>query len=179
MSQAVARRYARAIFELGRESGKLRELVVEFGRFAELYAASAELRELDRNPALGDSERGKIIEELGRRLGASLTLVRSVTMLATRQRLVLLPDLVVVLGEMSDEHEGLLRVQVLSAAPLSTSYVARLTRTLEAETGKKVVLALAEDRALLAGVVVRIGDRVIDGSIKGRLARLTESLRTA
>ncbi len=179
MSQAVARRYARAIFELGRDAGELRTVVEDLARFADLLATSAELRELDRHPSLSDADRTAIVGELAKRLGASATATRSVTMLAVRQRLAVLQDIVTNLSQLSDEHEGVLRVTVASAAPLSASYIARLTAKLAAETGKRVLLEASVDTSLIAGVVARIGDRVIDGSVRHRLDRLTQSFRNA
>jgi F-type H+-transporting ATPase subunit delta len=118
-----------------------------------------------------------VIEELGARLMASTTTVRTVAMLAERQRLSLLPDMAALLGEMSDEHVGVVRATVRSSKKLSADYLARLAQKIEAATGKKVVITSEEDPTLIAGIVAQIGDRVIDGSVRGRLDRLSASLR--
>jgi F-type H+-transporting ATPase subunit delta len=177
MSLAIARRYARAVFELGRDSGTLDKIVAELGRFASAYESSAELREIDRLPNLGDKERRGILEELGKKLGASDIAVRTVAMLADRQRLELLPDMAWLLAEMHDQHAGVVRVSVKSAKPLASDYLARLTQKIESATGKKAIVESAVDPALIAGVVATVGDKVIDGSVRGRLDRLAASLR--
>ncbi len=177
MSLTIARRYARAVFELGRDAGTLENIVAELGRFAAAYQASGDFRELDRLPNLGDQERRGVVDELGKRLGASDTAVRTVAMLANRQRLELLPDMAWLLAEMHDHHAGVVRVTVKSAKPLAGDYLARLTQKIEAATGKKAIVESAVDPALIAGVVAMVGDKVIDGSVRGRLDRLAASLR--
>jgi F-type H+-transporting ATPase subunit delta len=77
---------------------------------------------------------------------------------------------------MSDRKKGLLRAEVVAAAPLSEAYYARLQQQLEKLTGKKVVLDRREDPSLLAGVVTRIGDTVYDGSLRTRLQEIKHAL---
>ncbi len=177
MSLAIARRYARAVFDLGREKGSLDALVRELGLFADTYASSDDFRQLESMPNLSEAQKKTVVEELGRRLGASDMAVRAVAMLAERQRLQLLPDMAWILAELRDQHSGVVRATVKSAKKLSPEYVARLQQKIEAATGKKVIITTEEDPALIAGVVAQIGDRVIDGSVRGRLDRLSASLR--
>jgi F-type H+-transporting ATPase subunit delta len=177
MSGAIARRYARAVFELGRDEGRLGEVTRELAAFADAYRTSTELRELGAAPGVSDENRERIFGEIGSRLGASSITLRTVLMLARRHRLSLLSEIVRGLEELTDEHLGVLRVEVESAEPLSATYRERLKRRLEEVTGKRVLLEFSEERSLIAGVVTRIGDRVIDGSVRGRLDRLAESLR--
>lgn len=177
MSQAIARRYARAVFELGRDSNKLEAFVTEIVRFADVYQTSAEFRELDQLPNVTDATRRTVIAELGKRLQASEPTVNTVALLADRQRLSLLPDVATLLAEMTDEHVGVVRATVRSAKKLSPAYVNRLAERIRAATGKKVVITTEEDPSLIAGVVAQIGDRIIDGTVRGRLDRLASSLR--
>ncbi len=177
MSQAIAKRYARAVFELGCENHTLAALVAEFARFAEAYALSPELQELDRLPNVTDATRTAVLTDLGKRLQASDSVVRTLGLLAERQRLSLLPDVAQLLAGMSDEHEGVVRATIRSAQKLSPAYVQRLAERIREATGKKVVITTEEDPALIAGVVATIGDRVIDGTVRGRLDRLSASLR--
>ncbi len=175
--EAVARRYARAVYELGKEQKKLTALNRELAAFAQAYSDSAEFREAAHNPLLDDDARDAIIGQLGKRLAASDMTVRTVRLLARRSRLPVLPDLVRQLSELVDEHEGIVRASVQSASHLSPAYLDKLKKKLEGATGKKVVITFSEDPSLIAGVVTQIGDRVIDGSVRGRLAQLRESLR--
>ena len=180
MSQeAVARRYARAVFELAKDKGTVAEISREISAFADAYQVSSELRDLEQTPGLTDEDRRQVIEELGRRMGASETTVRAVSLLAERQRLAVLPDLVRLLDLMADEHLGLIRAHVTSARALPPDYRAKLEKKLADATGKRVLMTFEEDPALIAGVVTQVGDRVVDGSIRGRLNQLAASLGQA
>jgi F-type H+-transporting ATPase subunit delta len=178
-TEAIARRYARAAFELAKDEGNVAAVAKELGHFAAAYEASAELRAVEHAPSLDDKDRGEIVAEIGRRLSASDLSVRTVTMLAQRQRMAVLPDLARLVAEMTDDHLGLLRGNVRAATKLSAAYLARLKAKIEEATGKNVELTFEEDPTLIAGVVTEIGDRVVDGSVRGKLDRLAESLRQA
>jgi F-type H+-transporting ATPase subunit delta len=177
MSRAVAVRYARALFAIAQEQGKVREYVDQAAAFAAAYRASADFRGLELTPTLSDDDRRGVVEEIGRRLEASPSVVRTVVLLAERGRLGLLPSLAAILGDMADEDLGVTRVRVTSAQELSDGYRDRLRRTIEEATGKRVILDVTVDPSLIGGLVTEIGDRVIDGSLRGRLARLAEVLR--
>lgn len=177
MSQAIARRYARAMFEIGRDTKKLDAIVAEVNRMAEAYRSSPDLQDLERLPHLNDTSRRAVLTELGKRLQASEPTINVVSLLAERQRLVLLPDVATLLQEMGDEHAGVVRATVRSAKKLSPTYVNRLSERIRSVTGRKVILTIQEDPSLIAGVVAQIGDRVIDGTVRGRLDRLSASLR--
>ncbi|HTB72937.1 MAG TPA: ATP synthase F1 subunit delta, partial [Polyangiaceae bacterium] len=90
-----------------------------------------------------------------------------------------LPHVAQALREFADARKGLLRAEVTTAAPLSDAYYARLQAQLEAMTGKKVVVDRRTDPDLIAGVVTRIGDRILDGSLRTRLSSLRDALMPA
>ncbi len=176
-SEMVARRYARAVFELAKEQKKVAEVARDFRGFAAAYEESSDFRAMAVAPNLADKDRQAIVEQIGKRLGASDTTVRTVTMLATRQRLSILPDLVRILDQLADEHRGVVRAHVRAAQPLGEGYLNKLKAKIEEATGNKVVISFEEDPSLIAGIVTQIGDRYVDGSIRGKLNRFAESLR--
>jgi len=172
----VAERYALAIFELGVETGTLAALVDQVRRFAETYAESADLRGALENPLIPSEQRDKVLREIASRLGFGPSALNTVRYLAHRRRLAALPDIARRLDTLSDEKQGVVRATVTSAAPLSESFYQRLAEQLGAMVGKKVVLDRREDPSLIAGVVTRIGDNTIDGSVRGRLESLERTL---
>jgi F-type H+-transporting ATPase subunit delta len=87
-----------------------------------------------------------------------------------------LPAIAQILKEMGDLREGVVRAEVTTAARLPEDYYARLEKKLEKMTGKRVVIDRREDPSLIAGVVTRIGDLVIDGSLRARLLEMTNAL---
>lgn len=177
MSQeAVARRYARAIFELGRESKTASVLNFEIGRFAEVYAGSAELRSALDNPLIAEAEREAVIIEIASKLGISAVAQNTLKLLSRKRRLSALTEIAAQLSRLVDEDEKVVRALVKSPKPLSEVYLAKLKAALEAKTGKKVVISQEQDPSLIAGVVTQIGDQVIDGSVRARLSNFRDTL---
>ncbi len=174
--EAIASRYAQALFEIGVENRNLAKLTDEVGAFAVAYEASEELRSVMDNPLIPDKQREAVLVELAQRLNLSEVVKNSIRLLIHRRRLTVLPALAQALRKMSDDKEGVLRVTVTSAKPLGESYARRLQAELEKMTGKKIMLTREVDASLIAGVVTRVGDTVIDGSLRTRLDELREDL---
>ena len=175
----VARRYAKALLELGTELGTLDALVDEVTAFAAAWHASPELRNALENPLVAHDAKKAVIVELATRLGVSTTTRNTVLLLVDRRRAKTLPHLAQTLREMADTRKGLLRAEVTTASPLSDGYYSRLQVQLEAMTGKKVVVDRRTDPTLIAGVVTRIGDRILDGSLRTRLESMRDALMPA
>lgn len=173
---AVVQRYARALFEIGLETGQLGSLTEQIRAVADLWQGSRELRTALDDPSLDEGRRQSLIGELAARLGISGPALGALRIMATRQRLAALPGVARELTRLGDEHQGLVRVSVRSAAFLPDSYYENLVQKLEATTGKRVVLEKYEDPTLIGGVVLSIGDSIIDGSIRGRLQQLERRL---
>ncbi len=176
---AVAERYAQALFELGLESGQLSQVTEQVGSLADAYRTSPELRAVLDNPLIDVTRREAVLQALATRLGISRVPLNAVRLLAARHRVWLLSDVARALAELADERAGLLRAVVTSAVALPESYCQRLTSELEQLTGRKVVLERRQDPSLIAGVVTRVGDRTIDGSIQGALDALERQLLLA
>jgi F-type H+-transporting ATPase subunit delta len=172
----VAERYALAVFELGVEDGQLPQVTSQIRSLAQTYASSDELRGVLDNPLIDDQRRERILTDISTRLGLGRLAVNTIRLLVRRHRLGLLPEISRALDQLADEKAGLLRATVTSAIPLSESYRHRLTGELEQLTKRKVVLEARLDPTLIAGLVTRIGDNTIDGSIKGRLEDLERQL---
>ncbi len=172
----VARRYAKALVDLGLETGTLEALSDEISRAAGAYEASVDLRQAMENPLVSYDQKKAILIELADKLMIGPVAKNTLLLLNDRRRLRILPGVAQLLREISDAKKGVLRAEVISAAPLSEGYYAKLHAQLEKMTGKKVVLDKKEDPALLAGVVTRIGDTVYDGSLLARLREMRNTL---
>ena len=175
----IAERYARAIFELGVENNNLAALATEVRNFAEAYGLSLDLRSVLENPLVALEQRDKVLREVAGRLGLGPLALSTVRYLASRRRLGVLPDIARRLGGLSDEKEGVVRASVTSAGPLPEAFYLKLAAELTHRVGKKVVLDRHEDPSLIAGVLTRIGDNTIDGSLRGRLEHIERALLSA
>lgn len=176
IGSVVARRYAKALIELGIETGSLEGLVREIGAVADVVEGSAELRDVRDNPQVPIAARKAILDEIAQRVGAGQLTRNTVQLLADRGRLRVLPAIATALREEADRRAGVVRARVTSAAPLSDVYVQKLAQALEARFQKKVVVERDVDPKLLAGVVTRVGDTIIDGSLRARLNELRGDL---
>jgi F-type H+-transporting ATPase subunit delta len=172
----VARRYAKALFELGVDTGTLTSVVTEVTTMAEAYEESAELRAVLSNPLVAHAAKRAILVDLAERAQISTIVKNTLLLLGDRRRLSVLPSIAQLLREMSDLREGVLRAEVTTATRLSDGYYERLREKLEKMTGKKVVIDKREDPQIIGGVIARIGDRVIDGSLRTQLSEMTNKL---
>ncbi|MBN2192236.1 MAG: ATP synthase F1 subunit delta [Polyangiaceae bacterium] len=173
---AVGERYARALSELAAESGQLEAATRQVAALAELYATSSDLRSVLDNPIVPEAKRKAVLDAIVQRLGLSAVVRDTVRLLARRRRLAVLPDLARSLQRLADERSGVARVVVTSATPLSEGDAQRLVQVLEGGARRRVVLERRLDPTLIAGVITRIGDKVIDGSLRGRLDALERRL---
>ncbi|HVW30720.1 MAG TPA: ATP synthase F1 subunit delta [Polyangiaceae bacterium] len=177
MSQTtVAERYARAILELSDEAKQLSQVTEQIQSVADAYSSSEELRALTLNPVIDAAARDNLLKELGARLSLSPVAMNAVRLMARRGRLSVLPEVAEMLGRLADQRAGVLRATVTSAEPLSEEYYERLSGELEKRYRRKILLERRQDPTLIGGVVTRIGDHTIDGSLKGRLAALERQL---
>jgi F-type H+-transporting ATPase subunit delta len=179
MSQApIADRYARAIFELGVETGQLAPITEQVRRFAQVYSGSAELRAVLDNPIIEIEKRQAVLADVSARLGLMGNALNLIKLLASRKKLRVVPDIARRLDRFTDEQAGVVRATVTSAKPMPDSFYQKLTAELEAATSRKIVLERREDPTLIAGFVTRIGDNTIDGSVRGRLDEIERQLVT-
>lgn len=172
----VARRYAQALLELGTESGQLDALVEEIAAVAASYAGSPDLQQMLENPLFPLEVKRNVLNDLASQIGLGQSARNALLLLNDRRRLKALPGIAKLLREMNDKKKGLLRAEVVTAAPLSEAYYGRLQLQLEKLTGKKVVIDRREDPSILAGVITRIGDTLYDGSLKSRLQEIKHTL---
>ena len=176
MSQSkIAERYARAIFELADEANQVEPITQAIRGFAEAYAASEELRDV-LGHGLDEAHRESLLKDLTVRLAAPALADKAIRFLAHRRRLPVVSDIAVLLTRLADEKAGIVRAMVTSAGPLTEDYCRELIRELEQRTSRKVVLERKEDPGLIAGVVTRIGDQTVDGSLRGRLDAIERQL---
>ena len=173
---AVGERYARALFDLGEEGGQLESLTSQVDAIAGAFATSDDLRAVLDNPLVVEERRDAVLHQLAQRLELGPLVVNLLRLMARRHRMAALPDVARSLRALTDEKSGVLRATIVSATPLDASELRELTNQLENRTQRRVVVENQYDPSLIAGVVTRIGDKTIDGSLKGRLEALERRL---
>ena len=122
----IARRWARAVFDIGKESGSVARLEADISAFAHLYAGNEELRTVLENPLVLEPEREAVVVAVAGRMGLSEAAVSTLRLLGRKRRLAAIPDVARQLARLADEDQGVLRAEVQSAAPLGADYLTRL-----------------------------------------------------
>jgi F-type H+-transporting ATPase subunit delta len=171
-SGSLARRYAKAVLELGNTekiAGDLRQL-------AKAMKESDELQTVLTNPAIRRGDRRKVLDGLLQRLVAHGLTKNLVYLLLDGERLGALAAISRELDAMMEAKGGRITAEVTSAKPLDAGQLSQITAALEKLSGKKVTVSKKEDPTLLGGVVAKVGDRVYDGSLRTQLRTLRDEL---
>jgi F-type H+-transporting ATPase subunit delta len=176
INRTIARRYAKALMNIGGEDGKYDTYGEELDAFTTLFQREEQLREVLNNPAFSILRRQAIIQEIGKRLRLSPLTINFLHLLVDKNRMRYLPDITVLYRELADEAAGRARVKLITVHELSKQKLKELTTGLQKLVGKQVVMEVETDASLIAGVVARIGGMVYDGSVKTQLERLKQTL---
>ena len=176
MAGSIARRYAKALLEIGIADGNYERIGREVRALARALKSSEELTVALTNPAFARDDREKILRAVLQRLGASQMVVNFTRLLLDRERVAVLSDISRELDAMIDARAGRVNAEVRSAVPLDAGQRERLTQALEQLSGKKVEVKIDTDPSLLGGVVAKLGDIVYDGSLKTQLERMKQTL---
>lgn len=172
-SLTIARPYAEAAFTLARDAGALPHWSDALGRLSAV-AGSEAARDLIGHPRLTADQVAALIADVAGSLSPEQR--NFVTVLAGNDRLSVLPEIAQVFESLRNAHEGVLDAQISSAYPLSEAQVADVVATLEAKYGRKVKPTVTVDADLIGGLSIRIGDEVMDASVRGKLAQLASAL---
>lgn len=176
-ANAIARRYAKALVQLAADEGAVDKFHGELSTMETLISGNPELVSILSDPAHGIEEKLEILKEVAGKMTLSDTIRNAILLLQERNRLGFLPAIVTSYSELADELSGVLRPVVTSAFPLDDNKIAELKSALEKSTGKKVILTVEIDSTLIGGVVTKIGDKVLDGSVKTQLTRIEDILQ--
>lgn len=176
-SSSLAARYATALFELAEEEGALDRVARDLAAAREAWDAAPELQRIARNPLVERDQLETLAGELAERLGAERTVANFLRFLGRGRRLWLLPYVVERFEAMLAERRGEARAEAVSALPLTEEQVERLKRALEAGIGRRIRLETRVDPSLLGGLVVQIGSRMIDASLRTRLQQLELAMK--
>jgi len=167
--------YARALLEVGRAEGPLADIEDDLFRFARTFESSDELRMALTDPSLPVERRLAVVEDLvgGKALATSTALL---ALIVGAGRAGDLPDIVDRFVELAVAEREREVAEVRSVLPLDDEQQRRLAAALSEATGKNVEVKVIVDPSVLGGVVARVGDVVIDGSVRHRLDQLKEQL---
>ncbi len=177
MVSGVAGRYARSLFELAEETGAISATENDLGRFEALLEGSDDLRRLIESPVFSSDEQLKAITAVldGAKIGGLVG--NFLRVVAQNRRLFAIPQMIRAFREIAADARGEATADVTAAHALSADQERALQAALKEVVGKDVTLKVTVDPSLLGGLVVRVGSRQIDTSLKTKLNSLKFSLK--
>jgi F-type H+-transporting ATPase subunit delta len=176
-SKAAASRYARALFDVAvNEQQNLEEIEAQLAEFAELFKQYPTLEKVLLNPAVPVARKRAAVTQLTTTLGVSTMLAKLLDLLASRDRLVVVPDLLSAYRLRLLEYRGVVRAEVTTAVPLSDERARQIERRLAEVTGKQVTIDAHVDPAIIGGLITRIGGTVYDSSVARQLEKMRARL---
>lgn len=174
--RASAVRYARALFDVTLAEGDPATTEQQLSAFAALVDQHADLQSALANPAVPAAGKRAVVQQLVDRLAPAAPVAKVLLLLADRDRLAMLPDLLVAYRERLLEHQQVIRAEVTTAIPLADERAAELADRLAKATGRTVKMTTKVDPSIIGGIVTRIGSTVYDGSVGAQLQAIRQRL---
>ncbi|QTS84227.1 F0F1 ATP synthase subunit delta [Coxiella endosymbiont of Amblyomma nuttalli] len=177
----VARPYARAIFTDAKKNHRLKMWSAVFNVLSKLVK-NKQIAQLIINPRISNQEFKELLLYLIQTIQVETSSLKEeidhfLQLLINEKRLMALPDIAFLYHRLLNNYRGIVEAEVICAFPLNAEYRGKIKNNLEKRFNSKVKLKVTIDKSLLGGAIIRSGNWVMDGSIKGKLTRLAESLR--
>lgn len=173
----VAGRYAAALFDLAREQNALSEVEQDLAKFQQLYDESDDLQRLVRSPVIAADDQGRALGVVLGKAEIGALAKNFFALVARNRRLFAVPDMVRAFRALAARERGEVTAEVQSAHPLTDSQAEALKAALKDSVGKDVTLQTRVDPSLIGGLIVKLGSRMVDSSIKTKLQSLSLSLK--
>lgn len=173
----VAERYASSLFELALETNSVDAVGKELDAFQAMIDGSDDLKRLIKSPVFSADDQGKAITAIIEKAGFKSLVANFLKVVAGNRRLFAVPGMVSAFRKIAAKHRGEIAAEVTSAHALSAAQEKELKATLKGVTGKDVAVNVTVDPSILGGLIVKVGSRQIDTSLRTKLTRLKLSLK--
>ena len=178
MKQTIlAKRYAKALFAIGKEDGTYEAYSEALKAVAGLFETIPEVEDALTNPLYPVDVREKAMASIIQSMDADKVMGNFLNLLVEKKRVVILPEIAEEFQIMVDEDQNICHGTVISAVELNSELQSKIQATLENITGKKVELTASVDPSIIGGMTAKVGDLVLDGSIRTQLASLKGSIK--
>lgn len=174
---AVARRYAKALMLIGEDDGQADQYTNELSAFITLFDGSYDLEKAITNPLFDKNDRRKVLAAVLERTDFSRTIKSLILLLFDKGRIGFLREICAFYKNLADELKGVVHATLVSATQLSEEATEKIRQGLAKRTGKDIILDVEQDPSLIGGIITKIGDLVLDGSVKTQLFNMRESLK--
>ncbi|MEM7684821.1 MAG: F0F1 ATP synthase subunit delta [Pseudomonadota bacterium] len=177
ITAGAAGRYATALFELASEAGSLDQTEADLKALGAAIKDSADLGSLMRDPIYTREQQGNAMGAIAAKMGLSPLVQNVIGLMASKRRLFAVPALISVFEALMADHRGEITAEVTAARPLSDTQANALIEQIKGAIGREVKLNVNVDEAIIGGLVVKVGSRMIDSSIRSRLANLQNAMK--
>ena len=175
----MAARYATALFDLAKEANAIDSVQADLARFDALIAGSADLLRLVRSPAFTTDEQLQALTAVLDRAGIGGLAAKFLKLVTANRRLFAVRDMVRAYREMVARHKGEAIAEVTVAEPLKDEHLDALRSALKSVSGKDIDLAIKVDPAIIGGLVVKLGSRMVDTSLRTKLNAIRHAMKEA
>lgn len=173
----AAHRYAKAIYELAQEAHEEEKTLEELRKVEQLFNSEQEIKDFIHTPLIREWEKKAALEVSLKERGLSLLVYHAILLLAEKDRLVLLPEIVTAYQERRDLDKGITRGLVKSAVPLSEDEKKSIQTTINNKTNKNVILSFEIDPSIIGGLIASVGGLTFNDSLDTHLRRINEELK--
>jgi F-type H+-transporting ATPase subunit delta len=177
ISSGIAQRYAAAIFEILQENDNLSGLETSVDALAAALADSDDLRKLIASPVVSRADQEAAVSAVAEKMGLVDGLRNALALMAQKRRLFVLPQLVDQLRAMIADHKGEVTADVVTAKAMTKGQSEKLAAALKASIGKDVKINAAVDKEIIGGLIVKVGSKMIDTSIRSKLNSLQNAMK--
>jgi len=177
ISSGIASRYATAVFSLAKDDKKLKPLEADVDALESALAESAELRALVTSPVYTRAEMAQAITAVAQKMKLQPMMVNTLSLMAAKRRLFVLPSLLAALRARIAEDKGEVTAEVTSAKALTKTQATKLAKTLKTQLDLDVKIKATVDESLIGGLVVKVGSKMIDTSIRSKLNALQNTMK--
>ena len=173
----IAKRYAKALFNLAQDDGKVEEYGQELDGFVRLSGELPDLANAIENPLYTEAARKSVFHSVAGKIGLSPILKSFINLLIEKKRVQNISEIGDYYHKLIDEHANIARAQITAATQLDDKVIQEIAKTLETMTGKQIVVEFQQDANLIGGIVAQIGDVVLDGSVRRQLLNFKETMK--
>ena len=176
-TSSIAARYALAVFEIAQEADQVADLEKNIDVLSEVLDTSEDFNAMLKSPLLSRGAQGQAIAAVAAKLGLSEDLSNTLALMASKRRLFVVPALIGQLRALIAEQKGEETADVISAKALTKTQTDKLTAAIKAQIGKDVKINAAVDKDLIGGLIVKVGSKMIDTSIRSKLNALQNVMK--
>ena len=174
--EGMAGRYAAALFDLAKDTKQISQVEADLGKFQSMLDMSDDLKRMVRSPVISAGDQSKALAAILNKAGIGVLASNFLNLIAKNRRLFAAADMIKGFKALAAKERGESSAEVTSAVALNAGQIAALKETLKASAGKDVMLNTRIDPSLLGGIIVKIGSRMIDSSLKTKLQNLKTAM---